>query len=83
MSINRAAKFQRLFQEHEEPKLQISIYNRLLDIMDKKSAFDMLCKYERGLIDIKDMNCMLMPGLQHQSEKGEHSCHIVKTAVNL
>ena len=59
MSTNYTDQFHQLFPEHEEPKLPISIYNRLLDTMDEESAFDLFCKYERGLIDTGEVSRVL------------------------
>ena len=61
MSTDYTDQFHQLFPEHEEPKLPISVYNRLLDAMDEESDFELLCKYEREAISMCDVNTLVSP----------------------
>lgn len=55
MKNGQTDRFHQLFPDHGEPKLPISIYNRLLDTMDEDAAFNLLCDYERDLISMSDI----------------------------
>ena len=52
-------RFHQLFSDHGEPRLPISVYNKLLDAMDADTAFDLLCNYEKGLITLYEVTSAL------------------------
>ena len=60
MKNGQTDRFHQLFPDHGEPKLPISIYNRLLDTMDEDAAFNLLCDYERDLISMSDITRQLV-----------------------
>ena len=62
MSNVRADRFHQLFPDHGEPKLPISIYNMLLDIVEEDKAFELLCNYERGFITMSDIASAMAAG---------------------
>ena len=55
MKNGQTDRFHQLFPDHGEPKLPCSVYNKLLDIMDVDTAFQLLCDYERDLISMSDI----------------------------
>ena len=55
-------RFHQLFPDHGEPRLPISVYNKLLDAMDEDTAFELLCDYERGLITLNGVTSVLSSG---------------------
>ena len=51
--------FHQLFPGHGEPRLPIHTYRLLLECTDEDTAFDLLCKYEKGAASMDEINGML------------------------
>lgn len=52
-------RFHQIFPDHGEPRLPIHTYRQLLECVDEDTAFDLLCKFEKGEAGMDGINAML------------------------
>lgn len=52
-------RFHQLFPDHDEPQLPIHAYRQLLECTDEDTAFNLLCKYEKGEAGMDEINTIL------------------------